>query len=90
MRKKYESDLSNEQWRLIKDYFENEKRGKHLRTQSKRRLVNAVLYLNKTGCQWRMLPNDFPNWKTVYSFYQRAVASGIWEKILDMLVKKPV
>ena len=88
MRKKYPSDLSDKQWRRIKHFFENEKRGRHLRTQSKRKLVNAVLYLNKTGCQWRMLPNDFPKWKTVFSFYQRAIANDIWEKVLDMLVKK--
>ena len=85
---KYPSDLTIKQWNKIKHMFENEKRGKHMRKRSKRRLVNAVLYVNKTGCQWRQMPNDFPNWKTVYSFYQRAKASGLWEKLLALLVKK--
>lgn len=87
MRKRYQSDVSDKQWKQIKHFFENENRGRHLRTQSKRKLVNAVLYINKTGCQWRQMPNDFPNWKTVYSFFERANASGLWDKVRAMLVK---
>jgi len=73
---------------MIKPLFEAENRGKHLRVHSKRKLVNAVLYINKTGCQWRLLPHDFPKHTTVSSFYQRAVKSGLWEKVLDKLVEK--
>jgi putative transposase len=50
--------------------------------------VNAVLYLNKTGCQWRQLPKDLPKWSTVSSFYQRAVKSGLWEKIRASMVEE--
>ena len=50
--------------------------------------MNAVLYPVKTGCQWRNLPKDFPNWKAVSMFYYRAQKKGIWEEILKMLVKK--
>ena len=85
---KYESDLTTKQWNLIKPLFEHENRGRHLRIHNKRRLVNAVLYLNKTGCQWRQLPHDFPKYTTVSSFYQRAVKSGLWEKIRGLLVIK--
>ncbi len=85
---KYESDMTTKQWNIIKGLFERENRGKHLRLHSKRKLVNAVLYLNKTGCQWRQLPHDFPKYTTVSSFYQRAVKSGLWEKILALLVIK--
>jgi len=53
----------------------------------KRSLVNAVLYLVKTGCQWRQLPNDFPPKFTVWSFYRRARDSSLWEDISDALVK---
>ena len=84
----YPSDLSTKQWNKKKHFFENENRGKHLRTRKKRKLVNAVLYLNKTGCQWRQLPNDFPKRSTVSSFYQRAVKSGLWEKIRAALVEE--
>jgi len=46
-------------------------------------LVNAVLYLVKTGCQWRNLPDDFPPVFTVHSFYRHARLSGLWDKILE-------
>jgi len=84
----YPTDLTDRQWELIEPYFTGENRGKHLRKHSKRELVNAVLYLNKTGCQWRLLPNDFPPHATVWSFYRRAAKSGLWGKIMDSLVKK--
>lgn len=51
-------------------------------------MVNAVMYLVKTGCQWRNLPKDFPNWKAVSMLYYRAQKKGIWDEILKMLVKK--
>lgn len=54
----------------------------------KRSLVEAVLYLVKTGCQWRQLPHDYPKWSTVKSFYYRAVANGIWENVMHFLVKE--
>ncbi len=85
---KYPSDLTTKQWNLIKHLFENENRGKHFREHTKRKLVNAVLYLNKTGCQWRQLPHDFPPYKTVSSFYHRAKVKGTWERILALMVAK--
>lgn len=66
MRKKYETDLTDEQWEVIKPLFVNMRKYKW----DKRELVNAVLYLVKTGCQWRNLPHDFP--PAVHSFYRRA------------------
>jgi putative transposase len=83
----YNTDLSDEQWRKIEPVFKSNK-GQHFAKHSKRDLVNAVLYLVKTGCQWRMLPNDFPPHDTVWSFFRRAVKSGKWEKAMDIIVKK--
>ena len=83
----YPTDLTDKQWDLIEHIFRTHK-GKHFVEHPKRDLVNAVLYLVKTGCQWRMLPKDFPPWSTVDSFYRRAVKSGRWEKAMDLLVKK--
>jgi putative transposase len=85
---KYPSDLTTKQWNIIKPLFEREKRGKHFQVHSKRKLVNAVLYINKTGCPWRQLPHDFPKYTTVSSFYQRAVKNGLWAKVLKKLVQK--
>jgi transposase len=48
-------------------------------------LINAVFYLNKTGCQWQWLPKDFPPYKTVNSFYNRAKHSGKWDEMRQSL-----
>ena len=85
---KYPSDLTTSQWQIIKPLFVGEKRGSHLSKHSKRKLINAVLYMEKTGCQWRQLPHDFPKWSAVKSFYYRAVESGLWERLRALLVEK--
>ena len=83
----YDSDLSDKEWSIIEPIFTKAKKGKHLQRHSKRELVNAVRYLSKTGCQWRMLPKDYPNCQTVHSFYRRAKKSGLWEEMNDLLVQ---
>ena len=83
----YRTDLTDKQWSVIEPIFRSNK-GQHLAEHSKRDMVNAVLYLVKTGCQWNLLPNDFPPYEAVRSFFRRAVKSGKWEKALDLLVKK--
>lgn len=83
-RKSYPSDLTDAQWEAIKVNF----RGMRNRKWDKRELVNAVLYYEKTGCQWRLLPHDFPPYATVWSFYRRAKQSGLWERILYDMVEK--
>jgi putative transposase len=84
---RYDSDLTDKEWSIIEPIFTKAKKGRHLQKHSKRELVNAVRYLNKTGCQWRMLPKDFPNCQTVHSFYRRAVKSGLCEEMTDLLVQ---
>ena len=86
---RYPSDVTAKQWNRIRHLFENEKRGKHFQEHSKRKLVNAVFYVIKTGCQWRQLPHDFPKWQTVYSFFDRAKGKGLWEKLCATMVKNP-
>ena len=83
MREKYETDLTDEQWDVIAPLFANMRKYKW----DKRELTNAVLYLVKTGCQWRNLPHDFPPVFTVHSFYRRARLNGLWDRILQHLVK---
>ena len=53
-----------------------------------RTVYNAILYVQKTGCQWRMLPGDFPPWKAVYANFMRHRDRGTFEKINDFLVAK--
>jgi transposase len=83
----YPSDLTDQEWSLIEDLFEVGNYGKNRRHPT-RSLVNAVFYLNKTGCQWRYLPQDYPPWEAVHSFYRRARLSGLWERLLQRLVAK--
>lgn len=83
-RQKYPSDLTDKQWAEIAPLFS----GMRVYKWSKHELMNAVLYVKTTGCQWRQLPHDFPPYSTVHSFYRRAKLSGLWEQILEHLVKK--
>ena len=79
---KYQTSLTPREWKLISFLFKPGNRSVH----DKLLLVNAVLYLVKTGCQWRMLPSDFPPCQTVHSFFRRARLKGIWQKMLFILV----
>ena len=80
----YPSDLSDAQWKIIKEYFPQGPNSDH----AKRSLIDAVLYLKDNGCKWRAIPHDYPPWSTVHSFYYRARVSGLWEKVLAVTVKK--
>ena len=80
----YPSDLTDVQWEKISEYFPNGNKSEI----HKRSLVEAVLYLVDNGCKWRALPHDYPNWSTVKSFYYRAIESGLWEKVMDFLVRE--
>jgi putative transposase len=80
----YPSDLTDKEWEIIEALIPvGNKSGWH-----KRSLVNAVFYVEKTGCQWRFLPRDYPPYSTVWSFFRRARDSGLWERIKDTLVKE--
>ena len=67
-RTNYPSDLSDREWEKIKEFFPAGNKSKY----DKRNLVEAVIYVVKTGCQWRALPHDYPPYSTVYNFYSRA------------------
>ncbi len=81
----YPSDLNDKQWTVIRPYLEYKNGYGNRRKHSIRSMMNAILYLVKTGCQWRQLPKDFPNWKSVYSYYARLCKTEVWEQILDEL-----
>ena len=87
MKRKYETDLTKAQWQAIAPRFKelNGNYGKNAEIP-RWKLINAVLYKLKTGCQWRMLPKDMPNWSAVWSFYRRCKQSGIWEAIMRDMV----
>ena len=80
----YPSDLTDKEWEIIESFFPVGNKSEH----HKRSMVDAVFYIDKTGCQWRQLPHDYPPYVAVWSFYRRAREGGLWEKIMDALVQK--
>lgn len=83
----YPSDLQATEWEMISHYFEpTDPRGRKP-THTKLSIVNAILYVVEGGIKWRMMPNDFPKWPTVYDYYRQWNRSGLWEKVLDALNK---
>lgn len=81
---RYETDLTDEQFALLGPLLPRPKRTGRPPADL-REVVNAVLYLVRTGCQWRMLPRDFPPWSTVHTWYRRWRQDGTWEKINEAL-----
>jgi putative transposase len=81
-RQRYESDLTDEQWALVRPLLPKRKTpvGAPI-TVSRRDLLDALFYLLRTGCQWRQLPHDFPPWGTIASQYHRWRVTGVWERI---------
>src|SRR5918995_1402614 len=81
MRKPYTTDLSDAEWKYIEPHMPAPKGHGRPRTHSLREILNAVFYLLKTGCQWRLLPHDFPRWPTVYWYFRKWRIDGTWERI---------
>lgn len=83
----YQSDLSNEEWALIEYHFKPEDQRGSAHKHSKKLILDAILYVVKGGITWRMLPNDFPSWKTVYDHFSRWNRKGVWTAALDELTQ---
>ena len=81
----YPSDLSDKQWQIIAPLIPPAKPGGRPRVVDTREVINATLYLVRSGCAWRMLPTDFPPWSTVHGYYRRFRLAGVWQQIHDSL-----
>ena len=87
---RYPSDLTDAEWEMVRPILEElepNTRGRP-RKVDLREILNAILYLNKTGCQWRYLPKDFPTYTTVSTYYHRWVDNGVLEKMNTILHRK--
>jgi putative transposase len=82
---KYPTDLSDAQWKLLASCIPPEKPGGRPRSVDMREVVNAIFYLLRTGCTWRMLPNDYPEWSTVYYYFKKWRKNGTWKALHDVL-----
>lgn len=84
-RKPYPTDLTDEQWKLVEPFLAEAKPGGRPRETDLREVLNALFYLVRSGCQWRMIPHEFPPWKTCYNYYRAWIDSGTWDEIAFIL-----
>jgi transposase len=87
-RRAYPSDLSDAEWGLLDPLIPTAKPGGRHEVHPRREIVNAIFYVLRSGCQWRMLPHDFPPWKTVYDDFRRWSHDGVWESVNHVLREK--
>ncbi len=85
---RYASDVSDAEWAQIEALLPAPKRLGRPRTTQMRQVVNAMLYLLTTGCQWRLLPKEFPPFSTVQRFFYRWRDAGLWQTINHFLVMR--
>lgn len=82
-RQSYPSDLNDAEWEVIKPLLPAPKGFGHPREVDLREILNAIFYIQRTGCQWEMLPHDLPPYTTVYGYFQKWQRKGIWQQIHD-------
>ena len=81
MRKPYPTDLSNAEWKYIEPHVPAPKGYGRPRIHSPREILDAIFYALRSGCQWRMLPHEFPRWPTVYHYFRKWRIDGTWERV---------
>jgi putative transposase len=82
---KYDTDLSGENWSVIEGLIPQSHEGGRPRSVDMREILNAIFYIVRAGCAWRLLPHDLPPWQTVYGYYRRFGEDGTWDRINDVL-----
>jgi len=87
-RKQYPSDVSDGEWRQLEGLLPKAKPGGRPRKYPLREIVNALFYLARTGSQWRYLPEGFPPWQTVYTYFRNWERDGTWERVNLTLVQQ--
>jgi putative transposase len=88
MRKAYQTDLSDEEWSFLEPHLPIPNTTGRPKMHSTREILNAVFYIVRGGCAWRLLPHDFPPWKTVYHYFRSWRLDGTWEKMHSALRKR--
>jgi len=84
-RRAYSSDLTDKQWEVLRPLIPLPSMEGRPPTVERREIVNAILYVLRSGCPWRLLPHEFPVWETVYYYFRRGPREGVWEQILQTL-----
>ncbi len=80
-RRSYPTDLSDEEWEILQPLVPEAAPGGRPRAHQTRELLDAIFYVVRGGCAWRLLPHDFPPWQTAYHYFGGWRLDGSWEKI---------
>jgi putative transposase len=86
--KRYASDCTDRDWAVIEPFTRKPAGSGRKRRVDLREIANAIFYRTKTGCQWRMLPKEFPDYRHVWYYYDLWTKDGTWERINDTLRKR--
>jgi putative transposase len=84
-RKAYPSDLTDAEWEILEPLIPAiSEEAAHVK-YTRREIVNGILYVLRSGCPWRLLPNDLPSWGTVYNYFRQWQKQGVWDRALEAL-----
>jgi len=84
----YPSDLTESEWKLIRPLIPSPRLFGRPPRYEKRAILNAMFYIVRSGCSWRLLPHDMPPWRIVYHYFMVWRQSGLWQKLHDTLREK--
>ena len=87
-RQAYPSDLSEKEWQLLDPLLPAPKPGGRPVKYPRREVVNAIMYVLRSGCPWRMLPHDLPPWRTAFHYFRTWRKDGTWERVHEALRDK--
>ena len=85
LQRAYASDLTDAQWELLVPLIPPLKPDAAYHFHERREIVNAILYVLRSGCPWRLLPHDVPAWGTVYDYFRLWQREGVWDHVLEAL-----
>src|SRR5215204_5293157 len=88
MRRAYQTDLSDAEWSCIEPHLPVPKAPGRPRVHTLREILDAIFYILRSGCAWRLLPHDFPPWKTIHHYFRTWRLDGTWEKMHAALRKR--
>ena len=84
-RTSYSSDINDNQWKVIEPLIPSARPGGRPRSVDMREIMNAIFYVVRSGCVWRLIPHDLPIWSTVYDYFRQFRKPGVWQSIHDAL-----
>jgi transposase len=84
-RARYPSDVTDAEWKLIERLIPEPKPGGRPAKYARRDVVDAIRYVARAGCVWRLLPHDFPPWNSVFKYFTQWKEDGVWKSVHDKL-----